>query len=73
MKAKTSAGDWLGEALDPALGKKLLRFNYRKGGKKRGGKFDTLELHFETGKVSICPDPLGKDLELAAWFTPEPN
>ena len=68
---KSVQNDWLGEALDPVRGKKLLRFNYRKASKRRGEKFDTLELHFASGKVSISPDPVGKDLELVAWFTPE--
>jgi hypothetical protein len=59
-----------GEALDPVLGKKILRFNYRKASKSRGRSFDTLELHFANGKVSISPDPVGKELELVAWFIP---
>jgi hypothetical protein len=66
---KDALGDWLGDALDPVRGKKLMRFNYRKASKRR--EFDTLELHFSTGKVSICPDPTAEGLELAAWFTPE--
>jgi hypothetical protein len=72
MKVKKSSdGDWLGEALDPVLGKKVSGFTYRKASKKRGRKFDTLELTFPNGKVSICPDPVENQLELAVWFTPE--
>jgi hypothetical protein len=67
---KVSQNDWLGEALDPVLGKKVLRFNYRKASKRRGRRFDVLELHFDNGKVTISPDPVDKQLELVAWFTP---
>jgi len=71
MKVKKSESDWLGEALDPVLGKKLTRFNYRKASKRLGRRFDRIELHFANGKVTIQPDPVGKELELVAWFTPE--
>lgn len=67
---KSKEYDWLGDALDPALGKKLLSFTYRKASKRRGRKFDEIELTFPSGKVSISPDPVGKNLELAAWFKP---
>jgi hypothetical protein len=67
---KSIEGDWLGEALDPVLGKRVLRFNYRKANKSRGRRFDTLELHFANGRVSIQPDPVDIQLELVVWFTP---
>jgi hypothetical protein len=67
---KSIENDWLGEALDPVLGKTVLRFNYRKSSKKRGRRFDELELHFANGKVTISPDPVDKELELVVWFTP---
>jgi len=67
---KSATTDWLGDALDPALGKKLLRFNYRKASRRVGRRFDRIELHFAGGKVTIEPDPVGKQFELMAWFTP---
>jgi hypothetical protein len=68
MKVKNSTeNDWLGEALDPVLGEKLLAFTYRKASKRRGRRFDIIELTFASGKVSISPDPVGKELELVAW------
>jgi hypothetical protein len=68
---KSATNDWLGDALDPVMGKKLTRFNYRKASKRRGTRFDRIELHFAGGKVTISPDPVGKELELVAWFTPD--
>ncbi|HEY6126974.1 MAG TPA: hypothetical protein VIW23_02220 [Candidatus Acidoferrum sp.] len=71
MKVKKfDVGDWLGEALDPVLGQKLSRFTYRKASKRRGRRFDTLELVFPNGKVLISPDPVEKELELVVSFQP---
>lgn len=73
MKAKIRddlIGDWLGDALDPVLGKKLSRFNYRKASKRSGRSFDRIELQFANGKVVIEPDPTGKEIELNAYFVP---
>ena len=67
---KLNVNDWLGEALDPVLGRKVSAFTYRKASKRRGRKFDTLELTFPNGKISISPDPVEKELELVVWFTP---
>ena len=70
IKSRKNTGDddWLGDALNPALQTKLVGFTYRKASKRRGRKFDTIELRFSGGKVSISPDPVGKELELVAWF-----
>jgi hypothetical protein len=68
---ETAQNDWLGDALKPVLGKKVLRFNYRKASKRLGRRFDRLELHFANGKVSISPDPVDDELELVVSFTPK--
>lgn len=71
MKGKKSTvDDWLGDAFDPVLGEKLLAFTYRKASKRRGRQFDTIELTFPSGTVSISPDPTRERLELNAWFRP---
>ncbi len=70
MKVKKSvADDWLGDTLNPVLGEKLLGFTYRKASKRRGRRFDAIELTFASGKVSISPDPVGKEIELVAWLS----
>ena len=72
MKKKIDLDDWMGGAFDPVYGKKLTAFRYVKASKRRGREFDTIELTFPSGRVTISPDPVGKEMELVAWFS-EPN
>lgn len=63
---------WLGDAIEPFVGKELSRFRYYKASKKRGtNTIDKLVLYFPNGDLSISPDQVGKDLELVVWFTPK--
>jgi hypothetical protein len=69
---KTFLEGWLGEAIEPVVGKELSKFRYYKASKnRRTGTIDKLVLYFPNGDLSISPDLVGKELELVAWFTPK--